>query len=448
VSGVGISVNYSYNGLGDRLSETANSQTTHYTMDLNAGLTQVLQDGTNTYLYGAGRVAQYGANGPEYYLGDALGSVRQMVDASGEVTLGRSYKPYGGVLSSIGGGATSYGFTNEWTDASTGDVYLRARWYAPGQGRFLTKDTWEGDYTRPMSLNRWNYVEGNPINRADPLGLFDTEIIENSLGGYTLEETFGSEHYGLMNYETYGVARWGLYNLLKDAKDFDRITLRYADFSIEDPNYPLASDTDGSWNVRSDCGQLLFINSKWGGWMGLDDFMTILALKSRNTDDPYLNPNNKWWRPATLQYHWYDLNGHFYSDFDNLTAMPDLIFMTGSIKILGGISYSFIQDRYGNKYEAWGIGGGAGIALAEVWEGYGSLTSNVPLSRRYAKLLNENSLRRIIEGWSLSGSISVINAGIGITFWNVGSIALFGGTNTSAGILGSISITAQGRLKR
>jgi len=57
-------------------------------MDLNAGLTQVLQDGTNTYLYGAGRVAQYSANGPEYYLGDALGSVRQMVDASADVTLG------------------------------------------------------------------------------------------------------------------------------------------------------------------------------------------------------------------------------------------------------------------------------------------------------------------------------------------------------------------------
>ena len=45
----------------DRLNETANSQTTHYTMDLNAGLTQVLNDRMHTYLYGAGRVAQYGA---------------------------------------------------------------------------------------------------------------------------------------------------------------------------------------------------------------------------------------------------------------------------------------------------------------------------------------------------------------------------------------------------
>jgi RHS repeat-associated protein len=120
-------------------------------------------------------LAQYGASGPEYYLGDALGSVRQMVDASGEVTLGRNYKPYGGVLSSTGSGATSYGFTNEWTDASTGDVYLRARWYAVGQGRFLTKDTWQGDYQNPLTLNRWNYVTGNPIKFVDPTGFIVNE---------------------------------------------------------------------------------------------------------------------------------------------------------------------------------------------------------------------------------------------------------------------------------
>lgn len=170
MSGTGLAVNNEYNGLGDRLSETVNDQTTHYTMDLNAVLTQVLQDGTNTYLYGAGRIAQYGANGAEYFLGDALGSVRQLVNASGNITLAKDYKPYGEVLSSTGGGATSYGFTGEWTDGSTGDVYLRSRWYAPGQGRFLTKDTWQGDYQNPLTLNRWNYVEGNPINLADPSG--------------------------------------------------------------------------------------------------------------------------------------------------------------------------------------------------------------------------------------------------------------------------------------
>jgi hypothetical protein len=42
--------------------------------------------------------------------------------------------------------------------------------YAPGMGRFLTRDTWGGDANRPLSFNRWGYVEGNPIIYADPSG--------------------------------------------------------------------------------------------------------------------------------------------------------------------------------------------------------------------------------------------------------------------------------------
>jgi RHS repeat-associated protein len=51
-------------------------------------------------------------------------------------------------------------------------IYLRSRYYAPETGRFITKDVWPGDYTRPLSLNGWNYVEGNPVNRTDPTGKY------------------------------------------------------------------------------------------------------------------------------------------------------------------------------------------------------------------------------------------------------------------------------------
>ena len=107
----------------------------------------------------------------DYFLTDALGSVRQLTDASGAITLAKSYQPYGATLASAGSGTSPFAFTGEQVDAS-GLTYLRARYYSSGDGRFLTRDTWMGDYNRPLSLNRWNYVSGNPVNYTDPSGKF------------------------------------------------------------------------------------------------------------------------------------------------------------------------------------------------------------------------------------------------------------------------------------
>ena len=155
-------------GLGDRHQQVVDGVTTNYILDLAAGLPQVLDDGTNTYLYGNGRIAQAGSTA-EYFLSDALGSVRQLADPAGAVTLTQSYAPYGDVVSSVGTSQTSYAFTGEALDAN-GLTYLRARYYAPQDGRFISRDTWAGNYSNPLSLNRWNYVEGNPINWVDPSG--------------------------------------------------------------------------------------------------------------------------------------------------------------------------------------------------------------------------------------------------------------------------------------
>jgi RHS repeat-associated protein len=171
---------FAYNGLGDRLQQTVNGIPTNYTLDLNAGMTQVLEDGTNAYLYGLRRIGEEKPDGWQVYLGDALGSVRQLSDTDAAVTLTRSYKPYGDLSKSIGNVSSIYGFTNEQFDG-TGLIFLRARHYAPWIGVFTGRDEWPGHITNPATLHRYNYVAGNPVNHVDPSGaqflIFDPFIL-------------------------------------------------------------------------------------------------------------------------------------------------------------------------------------------------------------------------------------------------------------------------------
>ena len=165
---------YVYNGLGDRVQQIVDGVTTDYVLDINMGLTQVLQDGTNTYLYGVNRVAQSTPTETEYFLPDALGSVRNLMDETAAITLTQSYTPFGEVLTSTGDGQTDYAFTGEMFDPTTGLVYLRARYYGVSDGRFLSRDTWNGASVYPISYNKWGYSFDNPLAFFDPSGNIPT----------------------------------------------------------------------------------------------------------------------------------------------------------------------------------------------------------------------------------------------------------------------------------
>jgi len=177
--GQGIQAAYAYNGLGDRLQETMSGNVTTFTMDLNTALTQALSDGTHHYIYGpstgsGSRIAQTQGSTTEYFLNDALGSVRQMTNNNGSITYTQGYDPYGVTTLTSGSSRSAYGYGGEYSDSYIKLIYLRSRMYDPLTGRFTTKDSWQGDYNRPLSLNRWMYVEGNPVNLTDPSGHFPT----------------------------------------------------------------------------------------------------------------------------------------------------------------------------------------------------------------------------------------------------------------------------------
>jgi hypothetical protein len=71
-----------------------NGAPTSYTLDFNTGLTQVLTDGANKYLYGNGRIGEEQAGGWQYYLLDALGSVRQLLDGEHQITASCAFGNY------------------------------------------------------------------------------------------------------------------------------------------------------------------------------------------------------------------------------------------------------------------------------------------------------------------------------------------------------------------
>ena len=56
------------------------------------------------------------------------------------------------------------------TDAN-GLLYMRARYYSPELRRFINADIIPGEISDSTSLNRYAYVNGNPVSYVDPFGL-------------------------------------------------------------------------------------------------------------------------------------------------------------------------------------------------------------------------------------------------------------------------------------
>ena len=82
-----------------------------------------------------------------------------------------SYDAFGNV--SVSGNTeiqNPYTYNAEYIDASTGNQYLRARYYDLEEGIFLTQDSYLGSLLEPLSQNLYTYAENNPVNYSDPSG--------------------------------------------------------------------------------------------------------------------------------------------------------------------------------------------------------------------------------------------------------------------------------------
>jgi RHS repeat-associated protein len=126
---------------------------------------------TTAYTHGPGidEPLSLARNGQKYYYhADGLGSITSMTDSTQAVVNRYSYDSFG-VVKRAETVCNDFTYTGREYDYETGLYYYRARYYDPEAGRFVNKDPigFEGG-----DVNVFNYVRGNPVNWADPLGLF------------------------------------------------------------------------------------------------------------------------------------------------------------------------------------------------------------------------------------------------------------------------------------
>ena len=89
----------------------------------------------------------------------------------GTVSQSYSYNAYGYInADEYGVHEPFYGYNGEEHDPFTGLQYLRARYYAPQTGGFITQDSFAGILTNALSQNRYTYAENDPVNGIDPSG--------------------------------------------------------------------------------------------------------------------------------------------------------------------------------------------------------------------------------------------------------------------------------------
>jgi RHS repeat-associated protein len=167
----GTSLQFSYDGLGRRVSRTVSGNQADYWYDIT-GLTQETGPGSLglTYLRDPGGrlLSRSGGAGLYNYGQDRLGSVTAVTRSDGTLANSYVYRPYGELAASTGSVNNPFRYTSAYHDGAMGMYQMGHRYYQIEKGRFTQLDPLPKSL---VSINRYAYANCNPTNFIDPTGL-------------------------------------------------------------------------------------------------------------------------------------------------------------------------------------------------------------------------------------------------------------------------------------
>jgi RHS repeat-associated protein len=171
---------YFYDADGRRIRKTVSGVNHDFLYDLGGRVVAEL-DGSGTVVRteifaGARHLATFAADSKTYFNhSDWQGTERVRTNMSGTLAESFTSWPFGDGLSSSGTASPNH-FTGDEHDTESNLEHTSFRQLSTTQGRWTSPDPLGGNIGDPQSLNRYAYVQNNPVNYFDPLGL-DLELI-------------------------------------------------------------------------------------------------------------------------------------------------------------------------------------------------------------------------------------------------------------------------------
>ena len=173
-------VSFTYDADGLRTSKTVNGEKTVFVWDGDQLVLELSESGKIQKRYISGNDLVYVEKGTDdnsskfeekqYYVTDPHGDVVYLTDTHGAITKAYEYDSFGNEVNSDEKDDNPFRYCGEYYDNETGEIYLRARYYQPTVGRFLTRDTYTGESDDPLSLHLYTYCGNDGINTWDSDG--------------------------------------------------------------------------------------------------------------------------------------------------------------------------------------------------------------------------------------------------------------------------------------
>ena len=184
-----MTASYTYGYDGFRRTKTVNGKTTTHVYDGQELMVDIGKSvyEADVYVRGTGLISSRAfyngmTSDVTYYLQNAHGDVVNLTSETGDKTKTYRYDAFGVEKNSDENDENPFRFSGEYFDKETGTIYLRARYYDPEIGRFISRDTVTGTANDPLSLNLYTYCRNNPIPLNDPDGHFWGLVAKAAIG--------------------------------------------------------------------------------------------------------------------------------------------------------------------------------------------------------------------------------------------------------------------------